>query len=454
MNHRRVGLLTCLLTLACTSLAYAGGKYHKVTYPTPDKKEPNLQLDYTIWIPDGVPKLRGIIIHTHGSGAFEAGADAAYDLHWQALAKKWDCALLAPSFQHGKTKKEHNANWHRYFVPGGGSRNVFLGALHDLSVKSNHPELETVPWCLWGHSAGAIWSGLMHAHDPDRIIAIWLRSGSGWGFAEKGFIPNWKLVPTEANRGVPVILNSGMRPHPTDANDDDGRKDAQGMLRAFRPKDAPVGIAHDPRTGHNCGDSRLLAIPYFDTMLKMRLPDKGSTDQKLKPVDMKVAWLADPSGDKAVPVAQYKGDPMQAAWLPNERFAKMWMEYVKTGYVTDTTPPPAPTNVKAVVKAGKSVELTWNAEVDFESGLRTFIIQRDGERIGRTEPVAKSRSGTVPIDGRPLFQGLSYHDTPLEPRREMRYVDQEPPPGAKHVYQVIAVNSAGLRSEPVTAKTR
>jgi hypothetical protein len=293
----------------------------------------------------------------------------------------------------------------------------------------------------------------MHAHDPGRIIAIWLRSGSGWGFAEQGHIPNWRLVPTENNRGVPVILNSGMRAK-KDPNDDDGRKDALGMLRAFRPKDAPVGIAFDPRTEHNCGDSRLAAIQYFDTMLAMRLPDKGSKDQKLKPVDMKVAWLANPSSDKAVPAAQYKGDPNQAAWLPNESFAKKWMEYVKTGYVTDTTPPPAPTNVKAVVKADKSVELTWNAEVDFESGLRTFIIMRDGNWIGRTEPVKMSRSGTVPIDGRALFQGLSYHDTPLEPRREMRFVDNTTPPGAKHAYQVIAVNSEGLRSKPVAARTR
>lgn len=453
MERCSVGMLVCLLALTFATQGYAGGKFYEVSYPTPDKKEPPLKIDFKIWIPDGVAKLRGIIVHTHGNGAWEAGADAPYDLHWQALAKKWDCALLAPSYHQGPTKKEHDTNWHRYFVPGGGGRDTFLAALHDLAVKSNHSELETIPWCLWGHSAGAIWSGLMHAHDPERIIAIWLRSGSGYGFAEAGFIPNWKLRPTEKNSGVPVILNSGMKPHPTDPNNDDGRKDALGMLRLFRAKDAPVGIAHDPRTGHNCGDSRLLAIPYFDTMLPMRLPDKNTTDQKLKPVNMKIAWLAEPGSDKAVPAAQFQGDAKQAIWLPNETFAKKWMEYVKTGYVTDTTPPPAPTNVKADRKGDRSVELTWNAEVDFESGLRTFIILRDDERIGRTEPPNKSRSGSVPIDGRPLFQGLSYHDTPLEPRRPMRYVDQNPPQGA-HSYKVISVNTAGLRSEPVLAKMK
>lgn len=281
-------------------------------------------------------------MHTHGSGAWEAGADAAYDLHWQALAKKWDCAFLAPSFHHGTTKKELDANWYRYFVPGGGSGDVFLGALHDLAVKSSHPELEKVPWCLWGHSAGGIWSGLMQAHDPDRIVAIWLRSGSGWGFAEEGFIPNWRLAPTENLRGVPVIDTFGMGGDESN-KEKANLKNALAMLREFRAVDAPVGLAADPLTGHNCGDSRLVAIPYFDTMLAMRLPDKGSKDQKLKPVDMKAAWLADPSSDTAVPAAQYKGDPKQAAWLPNESFAKKWMGEATTRHDKlgrRTWPPP------------------------------------------------------------------------------------------------------------------
>ena len=39
-------------------------------------------------------------------------------------------------------------------------------------------------------------------------------------------------------------------------------------------------------------------------------------------------------------------------WLPNEAVAKAWMEYVKTGTVADTTPPPAPSRVRVLEKAG------------------------------------------------------------------------------------------------------
>jgi len=44
--------------------------------------------------------LRGIIVHQHGAGTTASieGSTAAYDLHWQSLAKKWDCALLGPSY--------------------------------------------------------------------------------------------------------------------------------------------------------------------------------------------------------------------------------------------------------------------------------------------------------------------------------------------------------------------
>ena len=55
--------------------------------------------------------------------------------------------------------------------------------------------------------------------------------------------------------------------------------------------------------------------------------------------------------------------------------------------------------------------------------------------------------------GRPLFQGLSYHDTPFAPLPQMRHVDTSAPAGGKHVYTVIALNSAGVPSEPSSAAT-
>jgi hypothetical protein len=213
---------------------------------------------------------------------------------------------------------------------------------------------------------------------------------------------------------------------------------AMAMFKAYRAKGAPIGFAADPRTGHECGDSRYLAIPYFDACLAARLPDKGSA--KLKSLELKAGWLADPLGDKAEPADKYAGKSEDAAWLPNEGVAKAWVEYVKTGAVADTTPPPAPTNLKVAAKAD-TVELTWDAEADFESGIRAFVIQRDGKDLASFPEKPLGRFG------RPLFQAMSYHDTPEKPLPEMRFIDRTARAGEKHEYRVITVNGVGLRSQ-------
>jgi hypothetical protein len=175
------------------------------------------------------------------------------------------------------------------------------------------------------------------------------------------------------------------------------------------------------------------------------LPEKDATDQTLKPVDMSKAWLAPLMGDEPRPAAELQGDPKEAVWLPNEAVAKAWTEYVRTGAVGDTTTPPAPSNVKVSPKGEKGeegAEIVWSAEADFESGIRCFIVLRDGQELAQ---VPKTPVGKY---GRPLFQSMTYHDTPASPLPEMRYVDDSAKPGAKHNYQVITVNSVGLKSTP------
>jgi hypothetical protein len=78
------------------------GRYLQIVYP-PSTTAGELQLGvtYTLWIPDGIQTVRAVIVHQHGASipAAQSGATSAYDLHWQALAKKWDCVLLGPSYR-------------------------------------------------------------------------------------------------------------------------------------------------------------------------------------------------------------------------------------------------------------------------------------------------------------------------------------------------------------------
>lgn len=428
--------LVLTIGLFTASPAFAAGSYHEVSYPPSDKPgELVFGVQYTVWIPDGVKALRGVIVHQHGcgAGACKGGETAAYDLHWQALAKKWDCALLGPSF-----KQEDGQNCRLWCDPRNGSAKTFLRALADLAKKSGHPELESVPWCLWGHSGGGFWASLMQTLYPDQVVAVWCRSGTAFSAWEKGEIPK-PTIPDAAYR-IPVMCNPGAK-EKGDKRFAGAWTGSMAMFAAYRAKGAPIGFAPDPRTAHECGDSRYLAIPFFDACLAARLPDKGAADQKLKPANLKAGWLADPLGEKAVPYAEYPGKPETATWLPNEAVAKAWAEYVKTGATADATPPPSPVGLTAQPNTD-GVVLRWDAEADFESGLRGFVVTRDGAELARVpeKPVGRF--------GRPLFQPMSYHDTPEKPLPVMTFTDKTAKPGTKHGYRVIAVNGVGQRSGP------
>mgnify|MGYP003653120361 CR=1 FL=1 len=142
--------------------------YYYVRYDGSDK--PNTLADgvtYTVWIPPEVEKLRGVIVHQHGcgSGAGQTGLTGSFDLHWQALAKKYDCALLSPAYE--QPSSEPCANW---CDSRNGSDVTFIKALSDLGKKTNHPELASVPWALWGHSGSGHWVGGMAFLHPERTI--------------------------------------------------------------------------------------------------------------------------------------------------------------------------------------------------------------------------------------------------------------------------------------------
>jgi pimeloyl-ACP methyl ester carboxylesterase len=418
------------------------GRYYTVDYePSSEPGKLQLGVTYTLWVPDGMERLRGVIVHQHGcgTGACQGGATAAYDLHWQALARKWNCALLGPSYH-----QDDKQNCRLWCDPRNGSEQTFLHSLQDFAEASDHPELTTVPWCLWGHSGGAFWASLMQVKHPERIVAIWFRSGTAYASWEKGEIPA-PTIPESAYQ-VPAMCNPGAKEN-GDARFRGAWDGSLAMFKAYRAKGAPIGFAPDPRTAHECGDSRYLAIPFFDVCLAQRLPDPNSSDGVLKPIDPKQTWLATLLSDTAAPASAFSGKSEKAVWLPNEQVAQAWSEYVKRGVVTDTSPPPAADRVVAKRLSGSSVEVTWNAQADLESGIQGFIIQRDGQDLARLPEKPQGRFG------RPLFQAMSYHDTPEKPLPEMRFVDSQAELGKAHEYLVIVVNSEGLKSEPsVSAK--
>ncbi|MCA9137916.1 MAG: hypothetical protein KDB00_14190 [Planctomycetales bacterium] len=399
-------------------------------------------VNYTIWIPQGVRTLRGVIVHQHGcgEGSCKSGLTGAYDLHWQALAAKHDCALLAPAYE-----QPNDADCQMWCDPRNGSSDSFQKCLVDLGSVSGHPELPSLPWALWGHSGGGHWAGGMVMLHPQRVAAAWLRSG----------VPLLKENPDrstikvhtlpEAALKVPLMCNPGTKEGVTVK---DGRFAGvwpanETFFGEVRRRGGQIAVAVDPLTAHECGNQRYLAIPWLDACLAARLPARP--DEPLVEIPADDGWLAPLDAgatDVVAPVSatEYQGDTAKSIWLPNQPIAKAWMQYVKDTAISDPTPPPQPTDVRV-----EGNQVTWQADADLESGLASFIILRDGKFLARVPEQGKNPFG------RPIFQNLQYSDTPTQPLEQMRFSDPSPEPGKQHQYQVIAVNTVALESKPSPA---
>ena len=239
--------------------------YYRVRYEASTKPgELVFPANFTMWLPPGVKTLRGVIVHQHGcgEGSCKSGLTGAYDLHWQALAKKLDCALLSPSFE-----QPEKADCQLWCDPRNGSDAAFQKSLADLGNKSGHPELATVPWALWGHSGGGHWAGGMVLLHPERVAAAWLRSG----------VPLLKPNPErstikahtipEAALAVPMMCNLGTKEGVTvKTNAFAGVWPVNEVFfKAMRTKGALIGVAIDP--------GRILTLPPISWWARVRPSD-------------------------------------------------------------------------------------------------------------------------------------------------------------------------------------
>ena len=301
--------------------------YYRVRYEASDKPgELQFAVKYTVWIHEGVKQLKGVIVHQHGcgEGSCKSGLTGAWDLHWQALAKKHDCALMAPSYE-----QPQKANCQLWCDPRNGSGAAFRKSLKDLAKLSGHPELATVPWAIWGHSGGGHWAGGMSLLDPERMIAVVLRSGVPLFKVnpDRKTIKPYQEVP-KALLEVPILCNPGTKEGVTvkkgkftgvwPAN--------EAFLTTLRAKDALVGGAIDPLAAHECGNSRYMTIAWLDACLSQRLPAKAG--DPLRAMSRDNAYLHPFLSKKAMSVAGFQGDKTKAAWIPNKKVAHICEQFV------------------------------------------------------------------------------------------------------------------------------
>jgi hypothetical protein len=139
-------------------------------------------------------------------------------------------------------------------------------------------------------------------------------------------------------------------------------------------------VAYTAGQNHNFSYVRHMAIPFYEAVLKQRLPNENRAE--MKPLDRTKTWLGDTLTLEVYKESGYTGDKESLCLLPDSMVAAKWKEYVTTGNVADQTPPPAPYDLQ-IKWAKDSVGLSWKADADFESGIKCFIIYRNGIQVGR-----------------------------------------------------------------------
>ena len=393
----------CLIAAIIGLLAYAEG--YAATYRVsikPQGDEAFARAEYVLWIPEGV-QIQRIILHQHGCGedAQTAGQTATDDPHWRLLAQKTQSALLGSSLW----PQEGCGDWS---VPDRGTERAFLEALDELARRSNHPEVATVDWVVWGHSGGGYWTQAMLNKYPERFEAAVFQSA--------GFRPrdqrSTKLQSVSYPTDIPMLIHVGIE-EKGDERFGGLYDDGVNTFALMRQKGAPVTLAIDPASGHGAGHARYLTIPWIAAVLEQ----KGAATTR--PSDHS------PRGN----------------WFPNQVIAAKGEVFAKLGTVPDFSPPEqAPAALKAST-SGDGILLSWDAAPDWESGIKTFRIYRDGELLA-PYTAASHRGGELTEN----YREPSYSDTPMPPLAKMQYLDTSAQVGKAHRYQVSLVNWAGLQS--------
>ena len=361
--------------------------------------------EYGIYVPSTAGKIRGMMVFQHGCSQEEFGLSRHCDVQYQALARKWDLAIVESTI-YGLCDY--------WAYPENGSYKTLMLALTKAGAATGHEELPQAPMLLWGHSGGGLWVLAMLRQHPERIISAVCYSAA-WD-------PDWDYLPEAYD--VPIILRHA---GPGEGADNIPAT-ARHTFAKLRAGGAPASIAYTRGQNHNHSYIRSITIPMWEASLKQRLAAVGT----LQPLDPQKTWLGDTITYEIFREADYKGDKTALCRLPDRESAEAWSEYASRGVVADKTPPTAPFDLKLSAD-GDHLKITWKADADIESGIGCFQIYCNGEQIGR-----------VPEQG--VYQDFDRNGDQARPVTAPAMGYSMPIPSSTATIAVETVNRDGLSS--------
>lgn len=320
-----------------TTAKYEAGYQVMAVRSTPEAK----QADFTLWIPDGPKRLRGlVVISRHGSGESLYSDDQLRQL--AAKLQLGVVGLIGDSVQRG-------------VAPG-----VLEDALAKLAELSGHPETIAIPIITFGMSNGTGFSCGYPCMRPDRVIGwIAFHPGSDMLFSRRFDAAHlqeavrsdpankWLLTNPPALFSIPGLVVVGEVDELAGLGKGTSDKTNGNTLVAFenvrREHDALMQFIVEPGVGHghNGSKSWTIVLEFIEAIADLRLPSRQDGDDvpKAKRINRADSWLGEnwvPSvgGGQQLeigPARSFKGDRGKMSWLPTSTYARKWQEFSREG---------------------------------------------------------------------------------------------------------------------------
>jgi len=270
--------------------------------PSPDLEE----AQFRWWVPDGLAKIRGVLVVIPGSNG--DAREAVNDAEWRALVSKQSFALMGVRLFKAGRGPAYQGD------PDGKTSDTIIRAVAGLAAASGHREAANAPLAFWGHSAGSNTAERFALRNPRRMIGVVGIKGT-WGPGEA----------TSEKCGIPFLCTIGKADNP-DWVETSCRNYEQGKLNR-----AVWTLAFHQKEGHEAGGTKPLAVTFLDEVITLRLGDPGSpaAPQVLMKPDLTSGWLGDPESLDAAPFRDFQGRKRTATWLPGPQTAAAWQTYLK-----------------------------------------------------------------------------------------------------------------------------
>jgi hypothetical protein len=259
-----------------------------------------------VWIPDGAPTVRGIILYINygytGDGPGLADVrDITTNNEWQAFCRNAGFALIGTRQMNPDTVGRDDDAMNVGFTR--------------LAAISGHPELSYAPVAPLGMSNGGASAYNYNAFYPPRTICF---------TTNKAGTNEIKALSSAALNTPGVLIESE-----NNCNCDDGQLT---NFQTNRSAGALFGFLDEPQFTHQDGHSANFIMKFYYNMIEQRTPPNLFPLAHVLPLTTfpeTSGWLGDNSTWKnaimtIADYASYTGDKQAASWMPDADSAFLW----------------------------------------------------------------------------------------------------------------------------------